>query len=271
MNTIEIAGYIKEQTPGFDYRRGMILGSGLGAFAERELEVVHRIPYERIPGFPQSTVSGHAGNLLFGKVNGVPLVCMQGRFHYYEGYDPETITLPIRVFRELGMETLILTNASGGINPEFQAGDLMVIRDHINFMGINPLRGENVDAHGPRFPDMTGAWDRELGDGLVEAGKACGVGVKDGIYIAVGGPSFETPAEIRAFQTLGADAVGMSTVPECIVARQSGMRVCGLSCITNLAAGLGDRPLTHEEVGETAKRVEGDIASLFRTFFARFG
>jgi purine-nucleoside phosphorylase len=195
---------------------------------------------------------------------GVPMWVMQGRFHYYEGYSLQEVTFPVRVFARMGLRGLILTNAAGGIDQAFKPGQLMVIEDHINFMGDHPLRGPNEDAFGPRFPDMTEAWDGRLRDCFIEAAAERSLPLHIGVYLAVSGPSFETPAEIRAFSRLGASAVGMSTVPECIVARHAGLRVAGLSCITNLAAHPGGNPLTHEEVGEAAREAEATVVELFR-------
>jgi len=240
---------------------GLVLGSGLGDYAERELRAVASIDYDDLPGFPRSTVPGHRGRFVAGFVGAVPVLCMQGRVHFYEGYPMSTVTLPTRVIAGLGAQCLILTNAAGGIHPDFHAGDLMLIRDHINFMGTNPLIGPNRDP-GPRFPDLSHAWDPQLISVARNAARELDLVLREGVYLAVTGPSFETPAEIRAFRTLGADAVGMSTVPECIVARHAGMRVMGISCITNLAAGLSDAPLTHEEVGQTAARVRDSLARL---------
>jgi purine-nucleoside phosphorylase len=194
---------------------------------------------------------------------GAPVYCMQGRFHYYEGYSMEEITFPMRVFTALGLQGVLLTNAAGGITEGFFPGGLMVIEDHINFMGDHPLRGQNLDAFGPRFPDMTAAYDRLLRDCLRNAAMDANVPLLDGVYLAVSGPSFETPAEIRFFDRLGADAVGMSTVPECLVARHGGMRVAGISCITNLAAHLGGVPLSHEDVARTARETIENVIKLF--------
>jgi len=241
---------------------GLVLGSGLGFFADERIADPVHIPYAELPDFPQSTVTGHAGRFVAGTVAGVRVLCMQGRFHYYEGYGIDTITLPIRVMAMLGIKDLFLTNAAGGIRPDFRPGDLMVIEDHINFIGANPLRGTNLDCFGPRFPDMTETYSKERRTLIDGVAAEQGITLRHGIYLATSGPCFETPAEIRAFRTLGADAVGMSTVPECIVARHCGIRVLGISCITNCAAGLNDKPLTHEEVAETATRVKVPFANL---------
>ncbi|MGJ3243432.1 MAG: purine-nucleoside phosphorylase [Opitutales bacterium] len=241
---------------------GLVLGSGLGFFADERIEPVATVPYADLPDFPVSTVSGHAGRFVFGTIGDRKVVCMQGRVHFYEGYSLREITLPVRLMAGLGVKTLFLTNAAGGINPSFQPGTLMVLNDHINLLGGNPLMGPNADSLGTRFPDMSAVYDPALRAGARELGASMDVPVTEGVYLATTGPSYETPAEIRMMQTLGADAVGMSTVPEAIVARHAGMRVCGISCITNLAAGLGDQPLSHDEVQETANRVKHAFADL---------
>lgn len=242
----------------------LVLGSGWGGVVEQLLECEGCRDYADIPGFPVSTVAGHAGRLLWGRFAGVPAYCMQGRFHYYEGYSMQQITLPVRAFAALGVRTLCLTNAAGGIHPAFQPGDLMLIADHLNFMGDHPLRGPNDDARGPRFPDMTHAWDPALRAAVRAAAARAGIGLREGSYLAVSGPTFETPAEVRAFARLGADAVGMSTVPECIVARHAGLRVFGISCITNLAAGISPEPLSHEDVDKVAGAATGRLIDLLR-------
>jgi purine-nucleoside phosphorylase len=239
----------------------LVLGSGLGAFAD-ELQERVIIPYEEIPGFAHSTVEGHAGRLVMGKAGGVPLVAMQGRFHYYEGYSFTEVVFPIRVFKLLGARTVVLTNAAGGINVEFDKGALMVISDHLNLMGASPLRGPNDPRFGARFPDMTELYARDLQEMVVAEAQQMGLSMRRGIYAALSGPSYETPAEIRMLRTLGADAVGMSTVPEAIVARQMGMRVVGISCITNLAAGVIDQPIDHSEVIETGELVRKQFTEL---------
>ncbi|MDO5378347.1 MAG: purine-nucleoside phosphorylase [Clostridia bacterium] len=240
---------------------GIILGSGLGDYADA-LEKADRLPYGEIPGFPVSTVAGHAGKLLCGMLHGKRVMMMQGRFHYYEGYSMKDVTLPVRVMQSVGVKTLIVTNACGGINLSFAPGDLMVISDVFSLTGQNPLIGQNLDAFGPRFPDMSCAFDREL-RGLAHAvAKKQGFELREGVYAQMTGPCYETPAEIRMLRTLGADAVGMSTVPEVIVARHGGMRVLGISCITNMAAGILDQPLSHAEVTETANRAKGRFQAL---------
>jgi purine-nucleoside phosphorylase len=240
---------------------GLILGSGLGFFADDRIEVVGRLPYGEIDGFPVSTVPGHAGQFVFGHLDGRRVICMQGRFHFYEGYRMDQLTLPIRMMHRLGVRTLFLTNAAGGINSSYTPGDFMLIHDHINFLGTNPLIG-STGGEGVRFPDMSEVYDKALRHKIRDWAQAGGIPLQEGIYLATTGPSFETPAEIRAFAVLGADAVGMSTVPEAIVARQLGLRVIGISCITNAAAGISSGPLSHEEVAETADRVRLQFADL---------
>jgi purine-nucleoside phosphorylase len=237
---------------------GLILGSGLGVLAD-EIKNPVKIPYGEIPDFPISTVEGHAGQLVFGLLEGVEVVAMQGRFHYYEGYSFDKVTFPVRVMNGLGVETLIVTNAAGGINENFSPGDLMLISDHINNMGSNPLIGPNDNRLGARFPDMSEAYSKELREIAKEKAQQLNLNIKEGVYVAFTGPTYETPAEIRAFRILGADAVGMSTVPEVIVARHSGVKVLGISCITNMAAGILDQPLSHEEVIETTERVKANF------------
>lgn len=237
---------------------GLILGSGLGVLAD-EIQNPVKIPYNEIPDFPVSTVEGHAGQLVFGLLNGVEVVAMQGRFHFYEGYSMEKVTFPVRVMKELGVEMLIVTNAAGGVNESFEAGDLMIITDHINFMGTNPLIGPNDSKLGVRFPDMSEAYTKGLRTLAKEIAGRLNIPVKEGVYFGNPGPVYETPAEVRMVRTLGGDAVGMSTVPEVIVARHSGMKVLGISCISNMAAGILDQPLTHDEVIETTERVKANF------------
>jgi purine-nucleoside phosphorylase len=249
-------------------RIAIVLGSGLGGFAD-DLEDDVGIPYEEIPGFVRSTAEGHVGRLVAGKVESVPVLAMQGRVHYYEGYSFEEVTFPIRTFKLLGIKTLILTNAAGGINVQLTQGALMVISDHLNLMGDNPLRGPNDERFGPRFPDMSAVYSPELQELVVDEAKGAGVEVRRGIYGALSGPSYETPAEIHLLRTLGADAVGMSTVPEAIVARHMGLEVLGISCITNMAAGISDEPINHEEVMATGDRVRDTFAELLRRVVSR--
>jgi purine-nucleoside phosphorylase len=249
-------------------RIAIILGSGLGAFAD-DFENAVGIPYEDITGFPRSTAEGHAGRLVIGKIDQVPLMAMQGRVHFYEGYSLEQVTFPIRVFKLLGIKTLILTNASGGVNVQFSQGALMIISDHLNLLGDNPLRGPNDTRFGPRFPDMTAVYSPELQEIVIEEAKALNVEVRRGIYAALAGPSYETPAEIHLMRTLGADAVGMSTVPEAIVARHMDLEVLGISCITNMAAGISDEPINHDDVMATGDRVRETFTQLLRKVVGR--
>lgn len=240
---------------------GMILGSGLGDFCDR-LEDPVVIPFDQIPGFPVSTVEGHAGAFVFGTCLGRAVVALRGRIHYYEGYTQQEVTMPVRVMARLGVKTLVLTNAAGGVNLDFSAGCLMLIRDHINLSGMNPLIGPNLDGFGPRFPDMSDVYTAQLREKLKPLAAQAGIDLREGVYLMYSGPNYETPAEIRAFRTLGADAVGMSTVPEALVARHSGLQVVGVSCITNMAAGVLDRKLDHSEVVVTAQRVKGQFTRL---------
>lgn len=249
-------------------RVALVLGSGLGGFADGLAEATV-IPYDEIPGFARSTVEGHAGRLVLGEIEETPVAVMQGRFHYYEGYSFEEVTFPIRVLAMLGARALVLTNAAGGINNAFSQGSLMVITDHINMMGANPLRGPNDDRFGPRFPDMTEVYDADFRRIVAEEARALGIELRHGVYAAMAGPSYETPAEIRMLRILGADAVGMSTVPEAIVARHMGMRVLGISCITNMAAGILNQPINHEEVMETGERVREQFTQLLRRVIPR--
>src|SRR4030095_5245277 len=249
-------------------RVAIVLGSGLGGFAD-DFEEPVQVPYKEIPGFARSTAEGHAGRLVIGKIDQVPLVAMQGRVHFYEGYSLEQVTFPIRAFKLLGIKTLILTNAAGGVNVEFTQGALMVLSDHLNLMGDSPLRGQKDPRFGPRFPDMTFAYSPELQEIAVEEAKALGVEIRRGIYAALAGPSYETPAEIHLLRALGADAVGMSTVPEVIVARQMNIEVLGISCITNMAAGISDEPISHEDVMATGDRVRETFTQLLRRVVGR--
>lgn len=249
-------------------RVAVVLGSGLGGFAD-DFEAAVKIPYAEIPGFAVSTVEGHAGSLVIGKVGSVPVVAMQGRVHFYEGYSMEEVTFPIRTFKLLGVKTLLLTNAAGGIDVELSQGALMVINDHLNLIGVNPLRGPNDERFGPRFPDLTEVYSRALQEIAVEEARALGIEIRRGVYAALSGPSYETPAEIHMLRSFGADAIGMSTVPEAIVARQMGMDVLGISCITNMAAGISEEPINHEEVMETAERVRVAFTRLLRRIIGR--
>ncbi len=247
----------------------IILGSGLGKLADF-IEDKQEIPYEDIPNFPQTTVVGHEGKLIFGTLGGRKVLAMKGRFHFYEGNDMDVVVYPIRVFKLLGIQNLIVTNAAGGVNLGFIPGDLMLITDQIGLFCDNPLKGENLDQLGPRFPDMSKAYDRPLQKVALDTASKLGIDLKTGIYSYCKGPSFESPAEIRALRILGADAVGMSTVPEVITARHMGMRVLGISCITNMAAGILDQPLNHEEVMETGKQVEKKFSSLVSEIVANW-
>ncbi len=245
----------------------VVLGSGLGDYAD-DMEQAQRIPYEDIPGFASSSVPGHKGQLVVGVLHGLPVAVMQGRLHYYEGYDQNVITVPIRALRLLGAQVLVLTNAAGGVNPDYSPGDLMLIEDHINLSGASPLRGENIEMLGPRFPDMTQAYDDGLKQMMRKSAKKGGIDLKSGIYAMFAGPQFETPAEIRFARIIGADAVGMSTVPEVIAARHGGMRICAVSCITNMAAGILDKPLSHQEVLQTGRQVKDKFSTLINGFLA---
>lgn len=258
----EIIAYLESKV-NFKAEIGIILGSGLGILAA-ELSNPIAIPYKEIPHFPVSTVMGHEGQFVFGYLGGKPVVCMQGRFHFYEGYELKDVTLPVSVMKKLGVSTLLVTNAAGGVNEKFAPGDLMLIEDHINLSGVNPLRGKNDDGVGPRFPDMSEAYNGELREVALSAAKELNIDMKKGVYAGLSGPSFETPAEIRYLRIIGADAVGMSTVPEVIVANHAGMRVLGISCITNMAAGILKTKLNHQEVMDTANIVREKFVSLIK-------
>lgn len=241
---------VREKTD-FVPKIAIVLGSGLGDFAD-EIQVVCEIPYSEIEGFPVSTVPGHAGKFIFGYIKDIPVVCMKGRVHYYEGYPISDVVLPARLMKMMGAEILFLTNAAGGVNTSFHAGDLMMIKDHLSVFAPNPLIGANVEELGVRFPDMSTVYKKELQACIRAAAKSTGVYLQEGVYAQLTGPSFESPAEIRMLRTLGCDAVGMSTVVEAIAANHCGMKVCGVSCICNLAAGMTANPLTHEEVQAAA-------------------
>ncbi|MBX7222307.1 MAG: purine-nucleoside phosphorylase [Blastocatellia bacterium] len=246
----------------------VVLGSGLGAFADT-LSDTRTVDYKEIPHFPVSTVEGHHGRLVFGRCGDFSVAVMQGRFHFYEGYSLAEATLPIRVAQLLGVKRLVVTNSAGGLNLGFEPGDLMVIDDHLNLMGDNPLRGPNDERFGPRFPDMTQVYDPEFRRLAHETAEGLGFKLQQGVYAALSGPSFETPAEIRMLGRLGADAAGMSTAPEAIVARHGGMRVLGISCISNLAAGTTGEPLNHEEVLETGQKVSARFISLLQALLPK--
>jgi purine-nucleoside phosphorylase len=247
----------------------VILGSGLGSFAEN-IEKVFEVPYGEIPGFPTSSVVGHKGKLVLAKFKdrSDKFWIMQGRVHYYEGYEMDEVVFPVRVLISLGIKRLIVTNAAGGVNRNFNAGDLMIIRDHINMMGTNPLIGKNLDQFGTRFPDMSNVYSKKLGLLLQKAALDISIHLKEGVYVAMTGPSFETPSEVRMVEKLGGDAVGMSTVPEVIVAKHAGVEVCGISFISNKAAGISPEPLTHEEVTENAAIVEKKFTELMIRFIS---
>lgn len=248
----EAAEYLRARLPARP-DLALVLGSGLGGLADRIEDPVY-IPYGQIPRFPVSTAPGHAGRFVFGRLSGRMVLCMQGRFHYYEGHDMAAIALPVRALKALGCRALVLTNAAGGVNWDFSVGDFMLITDHINFMGANPLRGENDDAIGPRFCDMTHVYTPEFQQTARQVAAQQGITLREGVYLGYMGPSFETPAEIRAFRTLGADAVGMSTVPEAIAASHCGLPVLGVSLITNMAAGMAGKRLSGDEVIEIANQ-----------------
>jgi purine-nucleoside phosphorylase len=263
----EAADFVFSQT-ALRPKIALVLGSGLGAFAD-EFAGAARIPYAQIPHFPQSTAIGHAGKLVIGKVGPIPVAGMQGRVHLYEGYPAKEVVFPIRVFARMGVKAVILTNAAGGIKREFVQGRLVVISDHINLQGVNPLTGPNDERFGLRFHDMTAAYDRRFREMTVGEGNRMGIGLYEGVYAGLLGPSYETPAEIRFLRGIGADLVGMSTVPEVIAARHSGIRVLGISCVTNAAAGILDQPLNHLEVLETAERVKGQFIGLLKAVIPR--
>jgi purine-nucleoside phosphorylase len=261
------AKYIFSKTP-LRPQIAIVLGSGLGAFAD-EFSQATKIPYAKIPHFPQSTALGHAGQLVIGKVENVSVAAMQGRVHLYEGYSVKEVVFPVRVFARMGVKAVILTNAAGGIKSDFVEGRLVLIKDHINLQGVNPLSGPNDERFGLRFPDMSVAYDKEFRELTAREGNRLGTEVPEGVYAALTGPSYETPAEIRYLRTIGADLVGMSTVPEVIAARHSGIRVLGISCVTNAAAGILDKPLSHLDVFETAERIKGQFIGLLRAVIPR--
>ena len=282
---LETADFIKSKYDK-EIKIAVVLGSGLGAFAD-EVKNAVKIPYEEIPNFARSTVEGHAGRLVLGEVGGVSVAVQQGRFHYYEGYDIEQVIFPVRTFKLLGIESLILTNAAGSVNTDFKQGSLMLIRDHINLIGVNPLRGANDEKFGARFPDMTEVYALDYQEIVLaeakkmaqekaarrqnETGKKQSVDsfMRRGVYCGLSGPSYETPAEIRLLRLLGTDAVGMSTVPEAITARHMQMKVIGISCITNMAAGISDDIIHHEEVMEMGAKVAGTFKELLRRVISK--
>lgn len=252
--------YIKSKIGDFKPEIAIVLGSGLGELADEYCEI--KLAYSEIPGFPISTVKGHNGNLVFAKVNGKNIMMMQGRFHFYEGHSMQTVTYPIKIMKKLGVETILITNAAGGVNPYFKPSSLMIIKDHINFMGTNPLIGPNDDTLGERFPDMSEVYTKSLREIAHTCSKNLNIPVEEGIYIALTGPTYETPAEVNMVRTLGADAVGMSTVPEAIVASYLKMKVLGISCICNSAAGISTVGLSHKEVLEAAEKAKTNFKKL---------
>ncbi len=256
------AGFLLEQT-ALRPKIAVVLGSGLGGFAD-ELSDATRVPYSQIPSFPRSTAVGHAGQMVIGKIGNDPVAAMQGRVHLYEGYPAEQVAFPVRVLGRMGIRALILTNAAGGINTNYKQGALVVISDHINLQGQNPLVGVNDERFGQRFPDMTQAYWKPYREMTLEAARKLGKTVHEGVYAGLLGPSYETPAEIRYLRAIGADLVGMSTIAEVIAAQQMGIKVLGISCVTNMAAGILDQPLNHQEVLDTAERVKGDFVGLLR-------
>ena len=265
MNYKEAVQYIKEKIGDRNPDTVIVLGSGLGVLKE-DIENKVIIKYEDIPEFPVSTVEGHAGELIIGELSGKTIIAMNGRFHYYEGYDIKQTVFPIRVFALLGVKNIILTNAAGGINTNIKEGSFMVINDHLSFFAESVLRGKNEDEFGVRFPDMSEVYDREQREKMKSIIEKHTGNSLEGVYAYMKGPSYETPAEIRALRTLGADAVGMSTVPEAVVARHSGMKVVAVSCITNMAAGVSNKQLSHEEVKETADRVKGEFKEIIKEY-----
>jgi purine-nucleoside phosphorylase len=261
------AQFLLSQTP-LRPRIGLILGSGLGAFADALADAT-RVPYSQIPSFPRSTAIGHAGQMVLGKAGKVAVAAMQGRVHLYEGYSAHEVTFPIRVFGRMGVRAVILTNAAGGINLKFGQGALVLIKDHINLQGTNPLAGPNDDRFGPRFPDMTQAYSKSYRKAAQDEAAKLGMPLEVGVYAALLGPSYETPAEIRYLRTIGADLVGMSTVAEVIAARHMGIQVLAISCVTNMAAGILDQPLSHQEVMETGEKVRGQFEALLQAVLPR--
>lgn len=258
----EAANYILQRTK-VNPEMGLILGSGLGAIAD-EIEDAEYYPYNEIPYFPISTVEGHAGRLVIGTLEGKKVIAMQGRFHYYEGYKMEEVTFPVRVMKFLGISKLIVTNAAGAVNTEYNPGDLMLIKDHLNLSGDNPLMGRNLDKFGTRFPDMSNAYDKDLREKVKSIAKNINISLREGVYACMSGPTYETPSEVKMVRVLGGDAVGMSTVPEVIVAVHSGIKVLGISCMTNMAAGILEQPLNHEEVVETSAKVREKFINLMK-------
>ena len=264
----EAARFIRAKAQGRSPRVAIVLGSGLGGVADAISDAVE-IPYQDIPHFPASTVMGHAGKLLVGSCGGTEVVAMKGRFHFYEGYPMDEVTLPVRTFALMGIRSLILTNAAGGAAPGLSPGALMLITDHINLMGYNPLLGPNDDRFGPRFPDMTAVYTPEYQEAAREVARDLGIELAEGVYLALTGPTYETPAEVRMMRMLGGDALGMSTVPEAIVARHCGMKIVAFSCITNAAAGMLNQEINHEEVMEVGKRAGAQLSELILNLLPR--
>lgn len=263
----EARDYIKSKIKG-NVDVAVVLGTGLGSLVDYIDEKIS-IKYTEIPHFPVSTVVGHAGEFIYGKIGNKNVLAMNGRFHFYEGYDMSVVTFPIRVISSLGVNKIIVTNAAGGMNPEFEAGDLMVITDHINMMGTNPLIGKNIEEFGPRFPDMSEAYNKKLTNLALTVAEDLNIKVQKGVYVAVSGPTYETPAELRMLRIMGADAVGMSTIPEVIVANHSGMKVLGISCITDMAIPDSLEPLDHERVVETANKAKTKFVNLVKETIQR--
>lgn len=263
----ETKKYLKDKTEGFTPDLGIILGTGLGGLVN-EIEIKWSIGYDEIPNFPVSTVKGHQGKLIFGRLSGKNVVALQGRFHYYEGYSMQEVTFPVRIFKALGINTLIVSNASGGLNPNFKVGDVMFIEDHINLMGTNPLIGPNDDELGPRFPDMSEPYDNNLRQKAESIAEKLGISYQTGVYVAVTGPTFETPAEYKYVRIIGGDAVGMSTVPEVIVARQAGLPCLAFSVISDLGVEGKIVEISHDDVIDAASIAEPKMTSIIKTFIA---
>jgi len=259
----ETSSYIREKTSGFQPVAGIILGTGLGGLV-KEIDIRFTLPYEEIPHFPVSTVEGHSGKLIFGFISGKPVVVMQGRFHYYEGYSMNQVVYPVRVMKQLNIDTLFLSNASGGVNPAFEIGDVMILNDHINLLPSNPLIGKNIKEWGPRFPDMSEPYDRVMIKKAQEIGKGLGYNLHEGVYVSVSGPCFETPAEYKYMRIIGGDAVGMSTVPEVIAARHMSMRCFAVSVITDIGVEGRIVEVTHEDVIAAASKAEVKMTAIFK-------
>ena len=268
LNNIKTAVEFIQKKSKYTPEIGLILGSGLGSLAD-SIEDAEYYDYSSLPNFPVSTVEGHAGRLVIGKLKGKIVVAMQGRFHFYEGYSMTDVTFPVRVMKLLGVKTLVVTNAAGTVNTSFNPGDLMIITDHIKLSGSNPLIGRNLDSFGVRFPDMSEAYNKNLVSLVKDVASSQGLDIKEGVYAMMSGPTYETPAEIRMVRVMGADAVGMSTVPEVIIAKHSGMNVVGISCLTNMAAGILDQPLNHEEVIETSNMAKNNFINLMTSLIER--